>query len=72
MEPPQKILGKQNCVCSLTTLPQSKILMFRGLGEEERTRFRKKKKGKKRKKGKRKKIIVAKSGCIGMKGCLKT
>ena len=34
-----------------------------GLGEEERTKFRKKKK---------KKLIVAKSGLVGMKGYLKT
>ena len=52
-----------------------------GLGEEERTKFRKKKKekkGKKRKKKKKKKekkeknLIVAKSGLVGMKGYLET
>ena len=55
--------------------------MFCGLGEEERTKLRKKKKGKKRKKrkkrekkGKKKEInlIAAKSGLVGMKGYLET
>ena len=52
--------------------------MFCGLGEEERTKFRKKKKeiiGKKEeKKGKKKEInlIAAKSGLVGMKGNLET
>ena len=55
--------------------------MFCGLGEEERTKIRKKKKekkGKKRKKkGKKRKkkelnLIAAKSGLIGMKGYLET
>ena len=58
--------------------------MFCGLGEEERTKIRKKKKekkgkkrkkkGKKGKKGKKKEInlIAAKSGLVGMKGYLKT
>ena len=52
--------------------------MFCGLGELERTRFRKKKKekkGKKRKKkGKKeeKNLIAAESGLVGMKGYLKT
>ena len=58
--------------------------MFCGLGELERTRFRKKKKekkGKKRKKkekkGKKKEkkeinLIAAKSGLVGMKGYLET
>ena len=52
--------------------------MFCGLGELERTRFRKKKKEKKGKKKekKRKKIrknlIAAESGLVGMKGYLKT
>ena len=45
-----KNFGKKNCVCSSTTLHKNSILMFCGLGEEERTNFRKKKKGKKRKK----------------------
>ena len=39
-------------------------MMFCGLGEEERTRIRKKKK--------EKKLISAKGGLIGMKGYLKT
>ena len=45
--------------------------MCSGLGEEERTKFRKKKK---EKKGKKKEInlIAAKSGLIGMKGYLET
>ena len=45
--------------------------MFRGLGEEERTKIRKEKK---EKKGKKKEInlIVAKSGLVGMKGYLET
>ena len=51
-----------------------------GLGEEERTKFRKKKKekkGNKRKKRKKRKkakinLIAAKSGVVGMKGYLKT
>ena len=52
--------------------------MFCGLGEEERTKIRKKeeeKKGRKRKKkGKKREInlITAKSGLIGMKGYLET
>ena len=45
-----------------------------GLGEEERTKIRKKKKEKKGKKRKKKEInlIVAKSGLVGMKGYLET
>ena len=43
--------------------------MCYGLGEEERTKFRKKKKEKKRKKGKKEKkeinLIAAKSGWLG-------
>ena len=48
--------------------------MFCGLGEEERTKFRKKKKGKKEKERKKKEInlIVAKSRLVGMKGYLET
>ena len=48
--------------------------MFCGLGEEERTKIRKKKKEIKRKKRKKKQInlIAAKSGLVGMKGYLKT
>ena len=55
--------------------------MFCGLGEKERTRFRKKKKGKERKKKekngkirkkKEKNLIAAKSGLVGMKGYHKT
>ena len=48
--------------------------MFCGLGEEERTKFRKKKKEKKGKKMKKKEInlIAAKSGLVGMKGYLQT
>ena len=38
--------------------------MFCGLGEEERTKIRKKKK--------EKNLIAAKSGLVGMKGYLKT
>ena len=40
--------------------------MFCGLGEEERTKFRKKKKEKK------KNLTAAKSGLVGMKGYFKT
>ena len=47
-----------------------------GLGEEERTKIRKKNKEKKRKKKKKEKkeinLIAAKSGLAGMKGYLKT
>ena len=45
-----------------------------GLGEEERTKFRKKKKEKKGKKKQKKEInlIAAKSGLVGMKGYLET
>ena len=53
-----------------------------GLGEEERTKFRKKKKEKKKEKKKRKKkekkekkeinLIAVKSGLVGMKGCFET
>ena len=55
--------------------------MFCGLGEEERTKIRKKKKEKKRKKKEKKgekkekkeiNLIAAKSGLVGMKGCLET
>ena len=48
--------------------------MFCGLGEEKRTKFRKKKnekKGKKKEK-KQKNLIAAKSGLVGMKGYLET
>ena len=45
--------------------------MFCGLGEEERTKIRKEKKGKKRKK-KEINLIAAKSGLVGIKGYLKT
>ena len=41
--------------------------MFCGLGEEERTKFRKKKRKKKEKN-----LIAAKSGLVGMKGYLMT
>ena len=41
--------------------------MLCGLGEEERTKFRKKKKEKKEKN-----IFAAKGGLVGMEGCLKT
>ena len=43
--------------------------MFCGLGEEERTKIRKKKK---EKKGKEINLIAAKSGLVGMKGYLET
>ena len=45
-----------------------------GLGEEERTKIRKKKKEKKRKNKEKKEInlIAAKSGLVGMKGYLET
>ena len=48
--------------------------MFCGLGEEERTKIRKKKKEKKGKKEKKREtnLNAAKSGLIGMKGYLKT
>ena len=52
--------------------------MFCDLGEEERTKIRKKKKekkGKKREKKRKKKeinLIAAKSGLVGMKGYLMT
>ena len=41
--------------------------MFCGLGEEERTKFRKKKKRKKKEIN----LIAAKSGLVGMKGILR-
>ena len=60
--------GRQNCFCSSTaTLPKNSISNFRGLGEEERTRFRKTKIQKKEKK-----LISAKSGTVKMKRYLKT
>ena len=54
--------------------------MFGGLGEEEGTRFRKKKKEKNGKNGKKRKkkgkkennFIAAKSGLVGMRGYLQT
>ena len=42
--------------------------MFCGLGEEERTKIRKKKKGKKKEMN----LIAAKSGLVGVKGYRKT
>ena len=42
--------------------------MFCGLGEEKRTKFRKKKKGKKKEIN----LIAAKSELVGMKGYLET
>ena len=45
----QKNFGRQNCVCSSTTLHKNQISMFLGLGEEERTRFKKKNRIEKRK-----------------------
>ena len=42
--------------------------MFCGLGEEERTKFRKKKKEKKKEIN----LIATKSGLVGMKGYLET
>ena len=44
--------------------------MLCGLGEEERTRFRKK--TQKKKKNKEKNLIAAKSGLVGMNGYFKT
>ena len=47
--------------------------MFCGLGEEERTKIRKKKKEQKGKEKKREmNLIAAKSGLVGTKGYLKT
>ena len=51
--------------------------MFCGLGEEESTRFRKKKEaqknGKRKKKTKRRKTLIAsEGGLVGIKGYLKT
>ena len=46
--------------------------MLCGLGEEERTKIRKKEKEKKGKKKKEIKLIAAKSGLVGIKGYLKT
>ena len=47
--------------------------MFCGLGEEERTKSGKKKKGNKRKrKEKEINLIAAKSGLVGMNGYIKT
>ena len=43
--------------------------MFCGLGEEERTKFTKKKK---EIKGKKENLIATKSGLVGIKGYLKT
>ena len=45
-----KHFGRKNCICSSTTLHKNCISMCCGLGEEERTKFRKKKKEKKRNK----------------------
>ena len=49
--------GRQNCVCTSTILHKNQSTVFQGLGEEERTRFGKKKKERKekRRKNKRKK-----------------
>ena len=44
----QKNFGRQNCICSSTTLHKNQISMCCGLGEEERTKFWEKKKEKKK------------------------
>ena len=43
-----KNFERNNCICSSTTLHKNEISMFCGLGEEERTKIRKKKKEKKK------------------------
>ena len=63
-----KSFGRKNCICSSTTLHKNWISMFWGLGKEERTKIRKKKKEKKKEIN----LIAAKSGLVGMKGYLKT
>ena len=50
-----KNFRRKNCICSSTTLHKNWISMCCGLGEEERTKIRKKKKEKKEKKGKKRK-----------------
>ena len=61
-----KNFGRKTCVCSSTTLHKNYISMFCGLGEEERTKIRKKRKKKEIN------LIAAKSGLVGMKGYIKT
>ena len=51
----QKNFGRQNRVCSSTTLRKNSISMFCGIGEEERTRFRKKNRKTKKNKNRKKK-----------------
>ena len=46
--------------------------MFCGLGEEERTRFRKTGEKNRTKQKEKKKLTAAKSGLVGMKGYLNT
>ena len=65
MELPQKILGEKIAL-QLNNFTQKVDTMFCGLGEEERTKIRKKKKEKKEIN-----LIAAKSGLVGMKGSLK-
>ena len=62
----KKNFGRQNCVCSSATSRKKLISMFCGL-EEERTRFRKRKK-----KFKKEILIASKSGLAKMKRYLKT
>ena len=57
-----KNFGRQNYICSSTTLHKNLISMFCGLGVEERRRFRKKKERKKNKKGKNEENITIKNG----------
>ena len=66
----QTNFGRQNCVCSSTTLPKNSISMFCGLGEKERTRVKKKKRKKQNKR--KKELIAAKTGLVEMKKYLKT
>ena len=79
MELPQKISGENIAFAAQQLYTKIRLSMFCGLGEDERTKIRKKikeKKGKKKKKGKKGKkeenLIAAKSGLVGMKGYLKT
>ena len=66
-ELPKKISGEKIVFAAQQLYTKNYISMFCGLGGEERTKFRKKKKEKKRKN-----FIAAKSELVGMKGYLKT
>ena len=65
MELPKKISGEKSAFAAQQLYTKSRFRCVVVLGEEERTKFRKKKKEKKEIN-----LIAAKSGLVGMKGYL--